>query len=322
MNRIKESFDSLPTAVCFFDSHGVVRLINHQMLKLVTQLRKNSIQTLPELLSSLEDPPASVCCLNRQLQIYHFPDNRDIQFSIEPIQIYDGSRYTQVTATDVTKLIEKQRQLKEENKKLEDANERLRRLFDQMPEIIREEETLEMKLRVHDDIGHSILAARRALIKRANLKEIRESAKLWEESIAVLYRSNQIKEEADPLETALRRAGEMGVCVLFRGKEPKDPKIRALTALAIHECASNCIRHAGGTRLYVRFQEIKQRTVICLTNNGALPKGGIREGGGLSMLRHRTEEIAGTMEVSGFPRFKLLLSLPQKEEELHESNDR
>ena len=33
MDRIKESFDSLPIAACFFDKNGVVRLINRRMLR-------------------------------------------------------------------------------------------------------------------------------------------------------------------------------------------------------------------------------------------------------------------------------------------------
>ena len=33
MDRIKESFDNLPIAACFFDKNGVVRLINRRMLK-------------------------------------------------------------------------------------------------------------------------------------------------------------------------------------------------------------------------------------------------------------------------------------------------
>ena len=32
MDRIKESFDSLPIAVCFFDRNGVVRLITTECL--------------------------------------------------------------------------------------------------------------------------------------------------------------------------------------------------------------------------------------------------------------------------------------------------
>lgn len=34
MNSIKESFDNLPAAVCFFDKRGVVRLMNRRMLSI------------------------------------------------------------------------------------------------------------------------------------------------------------------------------------------------------------------------------------------------------------------------------------------------
>lgn len=202
MDRIKECFDQLPVGVCFFDKNGVVRLINHRMLAVVSHLRKNGVQTLAELEHSLQSPPASVCCLNPQLQIYRFPDGRMLRFGKELIATKAGVRYTQITAADVTGLMQKQNQLKEENAKLEEANQRLRTLFEQMPQIIREEETLAMKLRVHDDIGHSILAARRALLQQASLEQIHANAVLWERSIAVLYRSNQMTMQPEPLEGA------------------------------------------------------------------------------------------------------------------------
>ena len=46
MDRIKESFDSLPIAACFFDKNGVVRLINRRMLAIANWLRKGGIQSL------------------------------------------------------------------------------------------------------------------------------------------------------------------------------------------------------------------------------------------------------------------------------------
>ena len=61
---------------------------------------------------------------------------------------------------------------------------------------------------------------------------------------------------------------------------------------------------------------------VSLTNNGAVPKKKITEGGGLSMLRQRIEEAGGKMEVWSSPRFKLMLSLPEQEEAVHESDDR
>lgn len=106
------------------------------------------------------------------------------------------------------------------------------------PEIIRQEETLAMKLRVHDDIGHSILAVRRALIRQAGLEELRASAALWEQSIAVLYRSNRITASPEPMKVAVRRAAEMGVRVLTEGKPPESRSFCETVSLAIRECAA------------------------------------------------------------------------------------
>ena len=321
MDRIKESFDSLPIAACFFDKNGVVRLINRRMLAIANWLRKGGIQSLEEMQSALHSPPANVRCLDRHLQIYRFPDGKALRFAQEQITTKAGV-HTQITAADVTELIRKQNQLKAENAKLAEANERLRRLFVQMPEIIREEETLAMKLRVHDDIGHSILAARRVLLQNTDQKEIRANAALWEQSISVLYRSSQITAQSEPLEAAKKRAEELGVSVLLTGNEPQRQWMRTLSALAICECAANCVRHADGTELYVRFWQKPDCMEVALTNNGAVPKEKITEGGGLSMLRQRIEEAGGKMEVWSIPRFKLMLSLPEQEEAAHESDDR
>lgn len=202
MDRIKESFDNLPIAVCFFDKNGVVRLINRRMLAIANWLRKGGIQSLAEMRNALHSPPANVRCLDPRLWIYRFPDGKALRFAQEQITTKAGVHYTQITAADVTELIRKQHQLKAENAKLAEVNERLRRLLVQMPEIIREEETLAMKLRVHDDIGHSILAARRVLLQHTDMTEIRANAALWEQSISVLYRSSQIAAQSEPLEAA------------------------------------------------------------------------------------------------------------------------
>ena len=322
MDRIKESFDSLPIAVCFFDKNGVVRLINHRMLAVASQLRKGGIQTLAELHDALRSPPPTVRCLDPQLYIFRFSDGTELRFAEESIKTAAGLTYTQVTAADVTELMWRQKHLQEESAKLAEANERLRLLLVQMPEIIREEETLAMKLRVHDDIGHSILAARRVLLQHTDLKELRANAALWEQSISVLYRSSQISVQSEPLEAAKKRAEELGVRVLLTGDEPQKQWIRALSALAICECAANCVRHADGTELYVCFWQKPDCVEVSLTNNGAVPKEKITEGGGLSMLRQRIEEAGGKMEVWSIPRFKLMLSLPEQEEAAHESDDR
>lgn len=308
MDIIKESFDHLPIAICFFDSQGIARLINHQMLDIMNALRSDGIQTLDELRNALQD--SSIHCINSELHIYAFSEEEIIRFAKENIVTRDGKQFTQVIGTNVTELIRRQNQLKEENEKLTETNNRLRKVFEQMPDIIREEETLEMKLRVHDDIGHSILAARRALLQNASLDELKESASLWKQSISILYRSNEIINKENLIDTAIHRAKEMGVQVLITGTLPTQEKLVEITSLAIRECAANCVRHADGTELYILVVEGKNKLNMTITNNGITPKEEIHEGGGLSMLRRYIEEINGEMIVQSSPTFALKISLP------------
>lgn len=60
-NVIKESFDQLPTATCFFDSTGGVVLCNRRMYELSQYLLHSSIQYLAEAEQALASPPDGAC---------------------------------------------------------------------------------------------------------------------------------------------------------------------------------------------------------------------------------------------------------------------
>ena len=77
-----------------------------------------------------------------------------------------------------------------------------------MPDIVREEEILKMKMRVHDDIGHTLLAARRTLRHEHDLARIRSEAAEWESSISLLCRARQEDAAEDPL-TCMQRGGRL-----------------------------------------------------------------------------------------------------------------
>lgn len=55
-NAIKESFDQLPTAVCFFDRSGGIVLCNRQMYRLSQHLLNSDLQYLEELQRALASP--------------------------------------------------------------------------------------------------------------------------------------------------------------------------------------------------------------------------------------------------------------------------
>ena len=79
---------------------------------------------------------------------------------------------------------------------------------------------------------------------------------------------------------------------------------------AIRECVTNCVRHAGGNK--VEAQILYQNGIILsVTNNGSVPTGLIREGGGLSSLRQQVEKARGVMTVLAVPVFELRIQMPE-----------
>ena len=120
----------------------------------------------------------------------------------------------------------------------------------------------------------------------------------------------------DALEYAKLRAKELGAAVELTGDFPKSTAAQELFSLAIRECTSNCIRHAGGNEVQLRIAERNELYDITVTNNGRVPTASIREGSGLSGLRRRVEAAGGEMHTAYKPRFALLITLPGKENDL------
>ena len=242
-----------------------------------------------------------------------FPDGTVYHFTVRPLQDKYGIPYTEVMATDVTQLATLHAALQQENERLADANRRAKRLYNNMPDIVREEEILKMKMRVHDDIGHTLLAARRALRHEHDLARLRSEAAKWESSISLLCRARQENAAEDPLSYMQRRAAVLGAAVQLRGAYPAARATRELYALILRECTSNGVRHAGATELYADSEHRPQAWHLCITNNGTPPRAEIKEGGGLSSLRRRIEKAGGTVTVHSLPVFVLEVTLPDKE---------
>lgn len=100
----------------------------------------------------------------------------------------------------------------------------------------------------------------------------------------------------------------------MEGSAPKDAEMRHIFALAMRECTSNCIRHAGGKRIFARFAPYRGGWAIHITNDGKVPDDEITEGGGLSALRRRIENAGGIMRIKSIPNFALSALLPYGEE--------
>ena len=81
---------------------------------------------------------------------------------------------------------------------------------------------------------------------------------------------------------------------------------------AAHECLTNLVRHAGGTRLEIFGEKTASAWKVRYLNDGAVPTAPIVEGSGLTALRMRTEAAGGAMEIAVLPRFQLTLILQRE----------
>ena len=313
MNAIRESFDNLPAAICIFSGKGLVRLVNRRMLSVGTMLLGSGVQTLGELRAALDQPPESIIADTSMPGVYHFPDGSILRFSEREITDRDGLHYTEVIAADVSELMAVRRQLAAENARLDAANRVLRKLGEDMADIVREEEILNMKIRVHDDLGYALLSVRHAYWQCNSLDELHTLAARCRTTIRLLCAEPQ-EPPADSLACAKQRAQALGVEVTLTGKFPDCAATEALFSLAIRECTANCIRHAGGSKVFADCRTGDGTAILTVTNDGRAPESPIREGGGLSGLRRLVRQASGQMTVESHPHFTLTITLPIQEE--------
>ena len=88
-------------------------------------------------------------------------------------------------------------------------------------------------------------------------------AKQWRITIHLLH-TDTTEAPVDALKYAKLRTKELGAEVTLTGNFPKNAAARELCSLAIRECTSNCIRHAGGTRILQTAAWCKIRYLACM----------------------------------------------------------
>lgn len=316
---IKESLDNLPSGICFADQSGLVILSNKQMYRLCYTLMGMDLQHISELLDALEKPQAGIQSVGADTNVYRFPEGKVWKFTQSSITDADGNAYTQVLAVDVTALYEKGDELEQENRRLEEVNARARNLYAQLDDIVREEENFAVKTHVHDEMGELLGLTRNMLTQRELPPErLKALGKRWEhigDTLGAVGKQDGDAFDSDKtLAELTERIAGIGVALHVRGEFPQKSGAAYLLTAAVRECAINTVRHAKGSEMTVELTKTPHSLIAAITNDGMAPAGEVVEGGGLSALRRRIEGTGGAMQVESTPRFRLVITLPEKEE--------
>ena len=304
-NAIKESFDRLPTATCFFDSTGSIVLCNRQMYQLSRQLLDSDMQYLGEVEEALSALPNGIVKIPDVENTYRFPDKKVWRFEKNEVTDRYGESYIQLTAADVTELQRALVQLTDDSRKLEKDSEKLKQLSDNVGALAREKERLDAKSAMHDNLAACIILTKQYITGELDGIDADVVCREWEK--AITFR-NAIGLSAK--EKLLDSAKTGGVAVRIRGEEPSDGAAE-LMYTAVQVCLTNAIQHANATEVSVNVWGNEYSYTVIIRNNGKPPKENITEGGGLTNLRHRIENSGGKMTVQSLPVFSLALEIPK-----------
>lgn len=297
---VKQALDNLDSGILFADDTGKIILINRRMEKLISGMTGSS----PRMLYDLAEMAAD------EKKIRQFADGQMWRFQTIPLTEKGFEGYTQITAQNVTESVEYNSRLEAENEAINNTNEKLREMYERLSDRIREQETLELKMKIHNDIGVSLIAISELLEGRSE-KNVDEQLAVLREAVSYLGRGALPK----TLREVVRQAENMYVGLVTEGNLQVCENAEKLIALAAQECVVNCVKHAGGNEVYLKISQSAEWVEAVFTNNGAVPKGDIEEGGGLLALRRRIEDVGGEMYVCADPEFMLTVRLPAEAKE-------
>ena len=310
---VYEAVNNVPCGVCFSDALGRIILSNVIMQELCRILTGDYLQNFEIFRNAINSEPVqkNIVKLNSDSNVFYFPDDSVWMFQEYQLKEPDLKGYVQTVAINVSELYYNNEKIKSNNEKLEQLNRKLEEMYEKIGDEIREQETLAMKMKVHDNFGRSLLSIRRILEKKEEPDNMRKQLENLKQQVYILTSSTADNKE-DQYEDTEKHARELGISIQIQGNYPDDLIYRRLTDRALRECVTNCARHAHGTAVYVEIKRNMDGYQIQITNDGEPPLKNAKEGGGLSALRKAVEAEHGTMKTFFEPAFYLFLNFPLK----------
>ena len=216
-------------------------------------------------------------------------------------------RENEIIAFDVTEEYMLQKELDEQNKKIERNNNELIESIKNIEDLEREKNLLKIKNKYHDLLGQNLSILQQYLnneeISEENFNEIKYMIK-------EMFINIEDKEDSNAnLQNLIRIHKKMGTNIILQGKLPQNKKIAKVFFEIIREATTNAIKHAGSSQIVVKIDETLEKISMKITNDGKKPNEFITENEGIKGMRRKVEEIDGYFYVSTVPEFSVNVSV-------------
>ena len=314
-DSVKQAMDLLPSGICYFTPSGSVKLCNMQMHILFRTISQSDLQTLTELQDALAhcDAGSGVIRLSHERQTYLFPDGKAWRYRQNVVTDEDGAVYTETIFSDMTELYHKKLELKEQIKQLNAISRELKLLSDNVLILTREKEVLSAKTKLHDYMGAGLIAMRQ-ILRHNQTEEAANAIELLRQAVSAIKNDNTYPQGRSELDGFMHDAEAIGIKVNLSGELPEQEELRCVMILAMRECLTNSVRHAGATALHVAVEKNGDSFSMKITNDGKAPETEVVPKGGLHNLYRHIADCGGTMEIQWKPVFVLTVVLPETKE--------
>lgn len=296
---IKESFDNLPMGITLFNSDEIVVFANYKMKQIYHRLFKKDYHTYAEFNYIFEKEFDNAVVKNNTV----FFDDSAYEIIIKEVYDNYNRKFFKVLAMDTTVLNERKEELEKINENLIDYNKRLLDLKNNLQEIIREEETLNLKIKVHDETGKSIIEAKN-IYNNPSIEKIQEFASRAKSSFDYL---NYVNIETD-LQGLIKYAQTLNITLNTCDLPQEILNFKALKYI-ISEAITNTHKHGQGTQIDVSYTIEPDKYIISISNNGKLPDGPVEPSGGLLHLNNRIKKENAELSISTDDKFTILVAI-------------
>ena len=253
--------------------------------------------------------------LTDKKEMYLFPDGKAWDYQENEVKDSDGNVYTEAVFMDITKQYHEKINLTKQTEKLKEISRELRYLSDNVLILTREREVLAAKTKLHDQMGAGLTAIRQSLMQES--ADYSDAVRLLRQAVNAIWNDNQYPLDEGEFERFLQDAKTLGVKIECFGSLPKNEEYANIYILAMRECLTNGVCHAGATELSITMQENDDFYRIRITNNGVEPEKEVVPKGGLYNLSRHIFDYSGEMHIQSMPYFALTITF-QKERESKE----
>ena len=165
---VNEAVDDVPCGVCFSDPLGRIVLCNTKMQELCRMMTGSYLQDYETLRKVMNGEPVSegFFRLSSDSNVFYFPDASAWMFQEYHLQEPDWEGYLQTVAVNVSEIYYNSEKIRANNEELAILNRKLEEMYEKIGDKIREQETLALKMQVHDNFGRSLLSIRRILERK------------------------------------------------------------------------------------------------------------------------------------------------------------